>query len=438
MNAILDWVKRHLVAVIIALVVVGAVAFFFVSRSNASRQTTYQTVKIERGNLVATVGATGTVRARQSAVLVWQTSGTVEKVMAKVGDRVSADQVLATLKKTSLPQSIILAEADLESAKRTLDDLLNSKTPAAQAWIALRQAQDAYDKAKTYYDSLFEPYTYDKIAYKTFYTPGGVRRVPYLKTVKVDKADDKTLADAEATLKLRQAELEDAQRAYDRVKDGPDAVQIAAAQAKINAAQAALNMARIAAPFAGVITQAEPLPGDLVTAGQVAFRVDDLSHLLVDVEVSEVDINNVQPGQPVTLSFDAITGKEYHGQVVEVGQAGNVTSGAVNFTVTVELSDADEQVKPGMTAAVNIVVNELKDVVLVPNRAVRLVDGQRVVYVLRNGQPLKVEVRLGASSGDVSALASGDLKAGDELILNPPTTIRFGPPGGGQRGSFGG
>jgi HlyD family secretion protein len=436
MNAVLNWVKRHVVAVIVGLVVVGALAFFFVSRSNASQQTAYQTVKIERGNLVATVGATGTVRARQSAVLVWQTSGTVEDVMVKVGDRVSADEVLATLKKTSLPQSIILAEADLENAKRSLDDLLNSKTPAAQAWIAMRNAQDAYDKAKTYYDSLFEPYKYDKIAYKTLYTPFGVRRVPYLKTVKVDKADEETIADAEATLMLRQAQLEDAQRAYERVKDGPDAVEIAAAQARINAAQATLNMARIAAPFAGVITQAEPLPGDVVTVGQIAFRIDDLSHLFVDVEVSEVDINNVQVGQPVTLSFDAILGKEYHGQVVEVGQAGNVVGGSVNFTVTVELTDADEQVKPGMTAAVNIVVNELKDVVLVPNRAVRLVDGQRVVYVLRNGQPAKVEIRLGASSGEMSALASGDLAEGDLVILNPPTITQFGP--GGRRGPFGG
>lgn len=436
MNNILNWLKRHLVLVIFAVIGLAGLTFFFVARANAGQQTAFQTVKIERGNLVATVGATGTVRARQSAVLVWQTSGTVEDVRVKVGDRVAADDVLATLKKTSLPQSIILAEADLENARRALDDLLNSKTPAAQAWIALRNAQDAYDKAKNYYDSLFEPYKFDKIAYKTIYTPFGVRRIPYLKTVKVDKADEETIADAEATLMLRQAQLEDAQRAYERVKDGPDAVEIAATQARINAAQATLNMARIAAPFAGVITQAEPLPGDLITAGQVAFRIDDLSHLFVDVEVSEVDINNVQVGQPVTLTFDAILGKEYHGQVVEVGQAGNIVAGSVNFTVTVELTDADEQVKPGMTAAVNIVVNELKDVVLVPNRAVRLVNGQRVVYVLRNGQPVQVEVRLGASSGEMSALAGGDLAEGDLIILNPPTITQFGP--GGRGGPFGG
>ena len=61
--------------------------------------------------------------------------------------------------------------------------------------------------------------------------------------------------------------------------------------------------------------------------------------------------------------------------------------GVVSFTVTVELTDADELVKPGMTAAVNIVIEEQNDVVLIPNRAVRLVDTERVVYLLVNGMP---------------------------------------------------
>jgi HlyD family secretion protein len=175
------------------------------------------------------------------------------------------------------------------------------------------------------------------------------------------------------------------------------------------------------------VTQAEPAPGDQVSAGGVAFRVDDLSRFLVDVEISEVDINSVSLGQVVSLSFDAILGKTYAGKVVEVGQAGNTVAGVVSFTVTIELTDADENVKPGMTAGVNIVVTELKDVLMIPNRAVRAVEGQRVVYVLRDGLPTQVEIRLGPSSDSYSALADGDLKEGDLIILNPPT--EFSPPG---------
>jgi HlyD family secretion protein len=181
--------------------------------------------------------------------------------------------------------------------------------------------------------------------------------------------------------------------------------------------------------------------GDQVSPGTKAFRIDDLSQMKVDVQVSEVDINSVQVGQPVTLTFDAIAGKGYNGKVVEMAQVGNPVQGAVNFTVTVVLTDSDQSVKPGMTAAVTIMVKQVNNVLLVPNRAVRLVNDQRVVYVLNNGQPQEVNVTLGASSDTMSEVVSSGLKVGDLIILNPPSTLftnpNGGPPGGGA-GPFGG
>jgi HlyD family secretion protein len=132
------------------------------------------------------------------------------------------------------------------------------------------------------------------------------------------------------------------------------------------------------------------------------------------------------------LTFDAILGKEYQGEVVEVSPVGDTIQGTVNFRVTVELLDPDDEVKPGMTAAVNILVDELTDVLLVPNRAVRVRDGNRVVYILQDGQAVPVEVTLGATSDEVSEVIAGDLEAGDQVILNPPNELNFfGPPGGG-------
>jgi HlyD family secretion protein len=156
--------------------------------------------------------------------------------------------------------------------------------------------------------------------------------------------------------------------------------------------------------------------------------------LLVDVEISEIDINSIEIGQPVTMSFDAILGKSYNGVIVEVDQTGSIVQGAVNFTVTVELTDADEFVKPGMTAAVTILVKEVKDVLVVPNRAVRVVDGQRVVYILKDGVPEAVKVRLGSSSDTDSEVVGSELKAGDLIILNPPQSFG-GPVGGGPGGN---
>jgi HlyD family secretion protein len=229
--------------------------------------------------------------------------------------------------------------------------------------------------------------------------------------------------EARANLALAEAQLEDAQREWDRLKDGPDADDILAAQARVDAARAAVEMAQVNAPFSGTITDAVPIPGDQVAPGTTAFRIDDLSRLLVEVQVSEVDINSIQRGQPVTITFDAVLGQEYHGQVVEVAQAASVVAGVVNFDVTVELTDADEQVKPGMTGAVTITVKQLEDVLLVPNRAVRLQEGKRYVFVLRGGQMERVEITLGASSDSVSEVVAGDLAEGDIIILNPPTEI---------------
>jgi HlyD family secretion protein len=135
----------------------------------------------------------------------------------------------------------------------------------------------------------------------------------------------------------------------------------------------------------------------------------------------------------VTLALDAVLGKTYHGTVDQVSQAGELVSGAVNFTVTVRMSDADGDVKPGMTAAVNIVVKQVNNQLLVPNSAVRFVNGQQVVYILKDGRPTEVKVVLGASSDTMSVVLSGDLKAGELLVMNPPAQSGgpFVGPGGG-------
>jgi len=356
------------------------------------------------------------VRARQSAVLNWQTTGIVERVSVDVGDPVSRNDVLASLNKQSLNQSIIMAEADLASAQTALEDLINSDTARAQAALDLDDAEEAYKKAYDYRMQLN-----GRITITEAYLDHGVPKVRYYKGY----ASEEMIADADEKLALAEAQLGDARRAYERAKNGAD---IAAAEARVAAAEATLNQARIIAPFDGTVTQAGSVVGDQVIAGEIAFRVDDLTHLLVDVQVSEVDINTIAVGQAATLTFDAILGSEYHGDVVEAGQAGDTVQGVVNFTVTVELTDADELVKPGMTTAVNIVVEERKDVLLIPNRAVRLLDGERVVYILVNGQPQPVQVELGSSSGIQSELISGDLKEDDEIILNPPS---FNGPFGG-------
>ncbi len=425
--------KNRNILIGLLIVVIAASTFIFVRRSNAGTASEFRTAAITRGNLSTTIGSTGTVRAKQSATLIWQAAGTVDTINVQAGANIPSGFVMAYLSKTSLPQSVILAEADLVDAQKALDDLLGSDTARAQAEIDLEVAQETYQRAENYLKYLQTSRRVPQAETRVFLQQ---RRWGWEYTSKTKPfkgpAPAEWITDAEKDLALKRSQLEDAQREFDRLNDG-NREDIAAAQARVDAAQATLNLARVISPFAGTVTESYPLPGDQVSAGATAFRLDDLSSLLVDVEVSEVDINSVEIRQPVMLSFDAILGKEYHGKVVKVAQTGTSVQGVVNFKVTVEMIDPDQEVKPGMTAAVTITIEELEDVLLVPNRATRLVDGSRVVYLLVDGQPIQTEVSLGASSDTMSVLVKGDVKEGDIIILNPSSESQGGLSGGPVR-----
>jgi HlyD family secretion protein len=460
---------KRVITVIIVLVIIGGGGYAFMqyrAGQQAAAASDYQTVTAQQGDLTATVGATGSVHSSQSAVLTWQTSGTVDQVNVEVGNAVTKDQELTNLVPTSLPQNVILAQADLVNAQQALKDLYDTELALAQAEDNLSQAQKAVDDAQQYLDNLnsdapqvdidqaesnvvllkdkltkaqknFKPYANkpeDNVVRARLQNQLAEAQRNYDNAVTLlnnlkGQANETTYSIAESNLTLAKAQLADAQKKYDDLKSGPAADDVTNAKTRVQAAQATIKLASITAPFAGSVTEVNIKPGDQVSAGAPAFRLDDLSQLLVDVQVSEVDINRIQVGQDVTLSFDAILGKQYKGKVSEVSLVGTSNQGVVDFTVTVELMDADDAVKPGMTAAVNIVVEQLKNVLLVPNRAVRVLESNRVVYVLRNGALEPLTITLGASSDTNSEVVSGDLKVGDQIVLNPPVVFdQSGPP----------
>jgi HlyD family secretion protein len=314
-----------------------------------------------------------------------------------------------------------------------------SSTTLKAAESRLVVAEDRMNRAKGVYDSA--PSSDDERKAQTYLNYAAAVQEYQSALASVNwyrgKPNDNDQAILDAQLAVAKAQLEDAQRAWERVKDGPDEGDVSAAQARVDAARASLELAEIKAPFAGTITFVEVKPGDQVAPGSLAFGLADLSRLLVDVEVSEVDIDRVEPGQDVTLSFDAVPDKSYQGTVTEVGQIGTAVQGVVNFEVEVEVLEPDASIKPGMTAAVNVVVSYIENVLLVPNRAVRVQDGQRVVFVMRDGLPVSVEITLGASSETDSEVLEGDLQPGDLIVLNPPLIFsQNGPPGfvSGMRG----
>jgi len=448
------------ILIIVAILAAGGYGFYlWQQRQLAAQTSSLETTPAARGSLTATIGATGQVSSKQTASLLWKASGTVQDVYVKIGDSVKTGDKLAELEQTSLPQAIILAQADLESANKALDDLYtnaeiakvqaltsiatyakgvksaqyqldNFTIPENQAGLDTLEALDLMKQKLDEATAAFEPYK--------FLASGDKTRDEFKEKLDLAQSDYNAVVkrlDYENALEVAKANLNKARKDYKKWENGPSADEIAATKARIAAAQATISQAWIEAPFNSTVSLAIPQPGDLVTPNSTAFRVDDLSSLFVDLAVSEVDINQIEAGQPVSLTFDAVRGGIYRGEVVSVDRVGTSNQGVVEFIVTVRLTDADEQVKPGMTAAVNVVVSQLEDVLLVPNRAVRFKDGKQVVYVLQNNQTVPVNIKLGATAETTSQVLEGDLKVGDLIILNPPTQFE---PGGGPPGTRGG
>jgi len=405
------------------IVILIALFSFMKQRNGATAEEIYQTEAAVYGDISSIIEATGTVNAYQTVNLVWKTSGIIETLNVQLGSTVQPGDVLAVLAKDSLPQQIIQAEADLIAAEQALEELPNAaKTEAAKAAIAVSDAQEAYEDAVHYRSLLDEEVEYDVFAgFKKMQTPWGTFNIPQIENIKYYPSDEQK-AEADQDIAARLAAWEDAQRAYDRVKDGPDTRDVLAAEARILAAKAVLNQAWITAPFGGVITEIDAQTGDQVSAGAFAFRVDNLSDLLIELDISEIDINSVTVGQEVRIAFDAIEKKEYIGKVIAVDQIGTNIAGSVNFKATITIIDPDELVKQGMTAAVSIQVRSVKDALLVPNEAIRMVNNKRTVYVLNTDGTLRtVEVLLGIRSHLYSEVIGGVLQEGDLIVLNPPS-----------------
>jgi HlyD family secretion protein len=480
--------KKHWRAVLIAglLVVAGVVALVFVLGGSARRQSqSLQTYTVARGTLTASIGATGTIQARQQASMAFSISGRVGTVHVHLGDPINAGQVLIEMDPAYYPQQVISAQANLISAQKTLDDLKISQTALAQAELDLANAKKALDDAKANYNNTVQKFnsgwvqeSWNRVnqAYSNYMiyrftnngSPAAVQELQrryqvYLNALKdLEKAEQyqnmgvgssasgteeakSEIAISKGQLDLAQSQYDDALAAYNRLKDGVPGQDLQAAQARVDAVQSILDQVRIKAPFSGTILAVNVVQGDMVNPGTAVLVIADLSELHVDVPIAEVDYKRLAAGQSTQLVLDAVHGTIYNGKVTQIGLNASTSGGSVSYPIRVVVSDADKRVLPGMTVSVQIEVSRLDNVLLVPNQAVQNVNGSLVVYVLQNGIQKPVTIVLGASNGTTSQVLKGDIKEGDVILLNPSTSIfnrgstsGGGGGGGGAPGLFGG
>lgn len=480
--------KKFLKIFIPLVIVVAVAAGGYIWYKNNQGKTTAQTalpkltqVSVTKGSITTTVGATGNVRATQTASIAWQTQGRVASINVKVGDSVQAGQVLASLDPNSLSQSMAQAKGDLITAQTNLDNLKTIDPVAmANAEKAVMDAQNALELAQNAKDYLNYKYGPDQIAaaqaqvvvlqntvdqlqaaYPTVKdrpnsvtnharalkdiadAEGALRQAQNNLAILQGPGPAQDLRNADAAITVAQAQLQYATDTLNQLKAGPKAADLQAAQAKIDAIQAELDQQQITAPFSGTVTDIGIQPGDLVSAGKVAFRIDIINPLYLDVQVSELDINKVQVGQPVDVTFDGIPNKAYTGSVTEVSSVGVTSSGVVNFDVIVAMQDPDAAVRQGMSASANIVTTRLKDVLVVPVRAVTVVNNQHTVLTQDSTGLHPIQVQVGATD-DVNIQILSGVTEGEKLVIIPQTAstssgqaARFGPFGGlGGAGGF--
>jgi len=416
----------------------------------------YATDDVARGNLTVTVSATGKLAPTNQVTVGSQLSGQVIKVLADVNDRVTAGQPLALIDPSQFDDQVKQAEATL-----------------AANIAAVGQAQATVQQSNA--------------------TLARYQEVSRLSGGKVPAKTEMDTA------------IGDRNRALANLNAAK--ANVTSARAQLSSAQTQRTRAIIRSPVTGVILARQVDPGQTVAASfntpTLFVIAQDLSQMKLEVAIDEADVGQVRQGQDASFTVDAFPGKTFPAKItrVEVGSNLSVQDASsssstststtanqvVSYAADLSVSNANEQLRPGMTATADIVTMARQNVLLVPNAALRFTPaapgqgagsggsgggiagalvpsrprrggnsgqqktatggeqgGQRTVYILGpDGQPKAVDVTTGSTDGTVTEITGGNLKAGDKVITGQlangaSATRRSGGQrrqGGGQGGS---
>ncbi len=301
-----------------------------------------------------TVIAEGRVEPISYADIAFNASGSISEVLVKEGESVKKDQPLIRLGDET-DTHYAAAQLELVSAQKAWDDLVNSRDAEfAQTIIDLKDAKEEYDKADDYLTYLQNakkvPQTLNKVI--LIQNRKGYEYRYKTQTFKGPAPQD-WIIEAENDLALKKSTMDDLQRAYDRLKDGPDKDQVPLVEARLNAAKAGVAAFEVTAPFDGVVAKLDAKLGSTINAGQVAVTIADMSTwTVVTTDVTEIDVVKLKEGEPVTVTLDAIPDVEMKGEVLSIGQNYGQNQGDIVYEVTIVLTDVNPAIRWGMTAAV--------------------------------------------------------------------------------------
>ncbi len=354
------------------------------------KEVRWQTHGLDRGDMVLTATATGSLEPKSEVSVGAEISGLITRVLVDENDQVTEGQVLALFDTDELQVALEQAEAQLALARASV----------AEAEATLQEAR--VDE----------------------------RRVNALR-------ERGTSAQAELDAAMAARKRAEAKLAYARAS-------VRQADASVSQARTRLEKAIISSPINGVVLQRSIEPGNTVAASfqtPVLFLLaEDLKEMELHVSMDEADVGLVEAGQSATFSVDAWSGREFSAEVLKVHLYPAVENNVVTYTTVLSVNNSEGLLRPGMTATATIETGRREDVLRVPNMAFRFsppetgagggglfshpggrAGGNRsgpsnTVWVTREGQPTRVVVQTGASDGRYTELTGNELAEGDTVI----------------------
>lgn len=403
------WLWRALTVLLLIGAGLGLLAWR--RAATATTELVYQTVPLERGDLAVSVTATGTLEALNSVDVGAEITGRVTEVLVQFNDKVVAGQVLAKIDTETYVARVEEAQAQLAARHAGLK---NSQATANEAKLKAERVQ-------------------------TLHAQG--------------LASQQDLEAAEAAASRAEAAV------------ASDKAQSTLSNASLKVARSNLDKTIVTSPIDGVVLDRLVEPGQTVTSGlqtPVLFTIAaSLDAMRLEIAVDEADVGVVVPEQPATFTVDAYPGQVFQSRVLTVKNMPNTATSVVTYTAWLSVDNDESLLRPGMTATARIVVSEEKGVLLVPNAALRFSppdrnsapgfsltslfrrrppsgsrgprtadssgeagDGERpraetkTLWILRDGTPQPVRVKVGASSGARTRIDAKELAEGAPVIIN--------------------
>jgi HlyD family secretion protein len=315
--------------------VLAAVVVFAAFNLGKKDKTQYFTAKVDKGDIREVVEATGTINAVTSVQVGSQVSGQIYRLHADFNSKVKAGQLIAEIEPSIFQGNLLQAKADLENARASL---ASSRANLEKAKAAQVQARADYNRTS------------------------GLAKEGVLSQQQLDLAKANAES-ADAAVSAAQAQVTQAQ------------AQVTQRQAAVSVAQTNLDHTYIHAPIDGTVVNRTVDVGQTVAASlqapQLFTIAQDLTKMLVYTKTDESDVGQIRPGQPVMFKVDAFPRDTFRGRVSQVRMNPTTVQNVVTYDTIIEFDNPDLKLFPGMTAYVTIPVQSARDVMKVPNGALR-------------------------------------------------------------------